>query len=264
MKQDDLREFIGNVFNVFDAGSQIGAIYALASIFRKEISEVTGVFPSLFITGPAATGKTEIARSLISFYDDPYRMISSRSQTPKETDRMVTEWDKPLVHIDDYVAGSKFNHLLSKWAQTADCGILITTQEEMPVMDDKSVLSILPVYMKQRKYDLYSVENFRRLQEIRDKVIKINHGDMLLPRKLFDKFFAKTIVAMMELLSLTAVPEPADPMIIRLWSIIPATYIALSDWLYPIDFSKLQIYCRAGIAYHDAILRNSREEGGEI
>ena len=262
MRRYGLCEYFNDMYDLFGDPGLIGTMYALASAFRKEISNIAGEFPSLLITGGQGTGKTELARSLMAMYADPTMGISAIANPIEEINRFVKEWDRPLMHIDDYVAEIGLN--LHEWGNTANCGILVTSQEEIPTMGEKEVLSILPVNMGQKIHDLSGQDKFQCFSEVRESIRRINPESLLLERGMFDAFFAKALDAATEWLRLSAIPGPADLKILRIWAILPATYLTLAESLPFINYSRLLYLCRAGIAYHDAILRNSLEEGGVI
>lgn len=262
MRQYDLCEYFEDLFVLFGDAGLVGGVYALASAFRKEIGDVAGAFPSLLITGLAGTGKTELAKSLMAMYADPDVMIRATCNPIEDIDRDVKEWDRPLVHISDYAARLDFN--FHEWGKTANCGILVTSQEEIPAMDEKSVLSILPVNVGQKTHDLSGQSKFQRFSYVRENVRRINPESLSWERDMFVDFFAKALDTATEWLRLSAMPVPSEPNILRIWAILPATFLTLAESLHFIDYSRLLYLCRAGIAYHSFVFEKSLREGGEI
>jgi DNA primase len=97
--------------SVFAEGSNgtLAILYMFASTFQEVIFEKCKYFPLLFGFGIPSSGKSTIARKLLSFYGHPQKQINLSASTPVGMYRQSAFMYNAIVWMDEYKNGLKPN-----------------------------------------------------------------------------------------------------------------------------------------------------------
>jgi hypothetical protein len=99
-------EYAESLISVFGKEKAIPSLlFFISSIFRPIIVNKLNLFPILNFSGPAATGKTEMAYSLLALTPNSEIAITICLHTASKNhiDNLLSMPDKLLIHIDEYL-----------------------------------------------------------------------------------------------------------------------------------------------------------------
>lgn len=149
-----LREYSEKLIRVFGDNAKVGLCFLFATLFRDIISGQTKSFPILNIFGPKGSGKSELGKSLMSFFVIDNKAPNIQNATIAALSDAVAQCANALVHLDEYknsIDLDKREFLKGLWDGTGrsrmnmdrdkkreitsvDCGIILSGQE-MPTID---------------------------------------------------------------------------------------------------------------------------------
>lgn len=149
-----LREYSEKLIRVFGDNAKVGLCFLFATLFRDIISGQTKSFPILNIFGPKGSGKSELGKSLMSFFVIDNKVSNIQNATIAALSDAVAQCANALVHLDEYknsIDLDKREFLKGLWDGTGrsrmnmdrdkkreitsvDCGIILSGQE-MPTID---------------------------------------------------------------------------------------------------------------------------------
>lgn len=148
------REYAEKLITVFGDNAKVALCFLFASLFKDIVTSVTTSFPILDLFGPKGTGKSELGRSLTSFFVTNNIAPNINNTTKAALAEAVAEVSNAVVHLDEYknnldlekreflkgiwdgAGRSRMNMDNDKRRETTavDCGVVMSGQE-MPTAD---------------------------------------------------------------------------------------------------------------------------------
>ena len=148
-----LNEYFTKICRVFGPNAKVALTFYMASLFADIIRQRSVKIPLLNLFGPPGSGKTELAQTLMSFFQIDYEAPNIESSIPSLADA-VASVSNALVHLDEYKNGidiKKLQFLKDIWGGVGrmrmnmdkdkkreqarvDSAVIITGQE-MPTAD---------------------------------------------------------------------------------------------------------------------------------
>lgn len=149
-----LNEYFSKIVDVFGDNAKIGLCFYLATLFRDIIKPKARFFPLLNIFGPKGSGKTQLAETLMTFFQNDSEPQNIETATVPALADAVASVSNALIHLDEYKNGidiKKIEWLKDLWGgigrsrmnmdkdkkreqARVDSGVIITGQE-MPTAD---------------------------------------------------------------------------------------------------------------------------------
>lgn len=150
------------VYPVNSAG-KYAAVYALMSVFHKEITAVDHCFPSMFISAPCGSSKTSIANSIFNFHQN--KVIINASETDLFM-QVIFNYGLPVI-IDEYYKGSSSSTIIESAMNNE---LNFVTPPLLVLSTDADFKSINPLMClelpKLKNIKAESLEDFRLLKNI--------------------------------------------------------------------------------------------------
>lgn len=190
-KQDvTLYQYFEKIVDVFGTNGMIAISFAVATFFRDIIFGVAHSFPILNLYGPKSTGKTELARALVSFFRTSYRAPNLANATASGLDDTVSNCVNAVVHIDEYqneIDRLRIEFLKGLWDGTgrtrmsmdADkrqkttpvtTGVILSGQQ-MPTADNALFSRVCFVDFCKSSFTTDEVRRYNDLKQVQDKGI---------------------------------------------------------------------------------------------
>ena len=203
-----LRDFVGNVMEVFGQNAMSCFTFVMASLFRDIIYPVKDAFPILNLYGPPSSGKTALGNSFLALLYPVVEPSKLATTTISSLNTMLTRGANIPVLIDEYknsINDTKVEMLKSVWGgkgqskkniETKEieetmftCSLILCGQEQ-PTKD--SALFNRIVYLKSPRTE-FSVEEKKRYRELKELTHKrMSHLliELLKLRPAFENNFA--------------------------------------------------------------------------
>lgn len=277
-----LNEYFSKICRVFGPNAKVALTFYMASLFADIIRQRGVKIPLLNLFGPPGSGKTELARTLMGFFQTDYDPPNIESSIPSLADA-VASVSNALVFIDEYKNGidiKKLQFLKDIWGgvgrvrmnmdkdkkreQARVDSAVIMCGQEMPTADPALFTRL--IYLT---YDKHSFSEQER-QEYSDlmhwRMLGASHitVEILKHRDKFEASFGNAWRKAEADVKYALRGEGA--IVDRIqgnWTVILATYIALEDVLrLPYTYSNLLEIATNGILRQNEMSASVDEVAG--
>ena len=181
-----LRKFVDDAIDVYGNNAKVGFCFLLAALFRDiVIRQTNGEFPILNIFGPPSSGKTKLAKLLMSFF---YRSLGQPTNFVQATKAALademSQVINALVHFDEYkdfIEVEKREIIKGIWdgsgrtrmsmsgsnkkETTPVDAALILTGQEMPTADIAMLKRVISLSFSQTKFSPDEDAKFNKLSD---------------------------------------------------------------------------------------------------
>lgn len=239
-------EYASQVFKVHRNHGMTAILFSIATIFQDIVVSEINAFPMLFLVGPPASGKDQLANVCQSFFGVPQTGINleGRVSTAKAEVREFAQFANAISQLSEYKNGDeKLDGVLKGlWDRR---GYKVATIESKISSDSIPILSSVLMtgnyapeqdalisrlvweFMDKTSFSKEEIEEYNRLNDLTKKGISSYTHDFLLHRKNVEVQLKKSYRSFRAILS-DAKPE-ADSRVITNLSVLGAFYDLFRD-----------------------------------
>lgn len=274
MKTDKitLREYAESMVAVFGDNAKVAMCFLVAACFKDIIMERLRFFPILHLHGPRATGKTEMGRSLASFFtDNPKKFGFISNREAEELADALSDKSNVIVHLDDYkndIDLSKERVLeyvyqgqirYRNTVRRTIVGVAVTSGQELPDVDGELFKRMAILEFTKKSFSEDDALRFLVLRGILDSGLTHLTGEITKHEEYFRERFTEnwedTLIDM-EVLDLELV---SNRKILENWAVVLSAFHCLEDRLdLPFTYQEARYICRDMCVRQNA-LDNSHE-----
>ena len=277
-----LNEYFTKICRVFGPNAKVALTFYMASLFADIIRQRSVKIPLLNLFGPPGSGKTELAQTLMSFFQIDYEAPNIESSIPSLADA-VASVSNALVHLDEYKNGidiKKLQFLKDIWGGVGrmrmnmdkdkkreqarvDSAVIITGQE-MPTADPALFTRLIYLTYDKHSFSEQERQEFADLQHWR--MLGASHItiEILKHRDKFEASFGNAWRKAEADVKYALRGEGA--IVDRIqgnWTVLLATYIALEDVLQlPYSYDDLLTLSVKGILRQNEMSASVDEVAG--
>lgn len=267
-----LREYAESMVAVFGDNAKVAMCFLVAACFKDIIMERLRFFPILHLHGPRATGKTEMGRSLASFFTDSPKIIGAMSRrTAEELADALSDKSNVIVHLDDYkndIDLSKERVLeyvyqgqirYRNTVRRTIVGVAVTSGQELPDVNGELFKRMAILEFPERSFQEDAETKLLELYDIRNSGLTHLPGEITKHEEYFRERFTEnweeTLIDM-EVLDLELV---SNRKILENWAVALSAFHCLEDRLdLPFTYQEARYICRDMCVRQNA-LDNSHE-----
>ena len=277
-----LNEYFSKICRVFGPNAKIALTFYMASLFCDIIRQRGVKIPLLNLFGPPGSGKTELAQTLMSFFQIGYEAPNIESSPPSLSDA-VAAVSNALVHLDEYKNSIDIKRLQllkdiwggigrmrmnmekdKKREQTRVDSAVIITGQEMPTADPALFTRLIYLTYDKHSFSEQERREFADLQ--RWRMMGTSHITIEI-LKHRDKFEASFGNAWRKAESdVKYALRDKGAIVDRIqgnWTVLLATYIALGDVLQlPYSYDELLQLSTQGILRQNEMSASVDEVAG--
>lgn len=276
-----LRQMTDCLFDTYGDNGRVGFCYALATLYRDIIFKRTDCFPILDLFGPRGTGKSDMARVLMSFFYTCDQALTLVPSTVAALGTYVGSVANALVHIEEYkniIDVKKLEFLKGIWGgqgrtkrsmevdnaneKTAvNCGVVMSGQE-IPTADNALFSRLVWLRFPKSEFTENDRRNHQRLMEM------VNDGFTHLTEQLLDargdfmQAFPPTYdIVFKEFTAELATQHIADRLL-KNYAIVLSAYRVMEQRLHlSLSYTELFAICKRFIIVQHSSQNDSSELG---
>ena len=255
-----LQQFTSQVFLVFKNNGKIGFIFYLATLFRDIVTRESKSFAILNLFGPKGSGKSELAHTLMTFFEIDNIPPNIQNSTLPALNDTVAAVANALVHIEEYKNDldiSKIEFLKGLWDGTGrtrmnmdldkkrettsvDSGVILSGQE-MPTADVALFSRLIFLSFDKSEFTEEERDAYQTLLKMRAQGMSHLTLEILRYRKKMDKDFPYEYKKVMSEVNDILKGQPIEDRIIL-------------NWVAPLSaFRCLESYLKVDLSYKEML-----------
>lgn len=263
-----LYQYFSKIVDVFGANGMIGVCFVIAAFFRDIVMGEVHSFPILNLYGPKSTGKTELARALVSFFRRNYQPPNLANSTISALNDTVSNCVNAVTHIDEYqneIDRTRIEFLKGLWdgtgrsrmsmdpdkrqETTTVSAAVVLSGQQIPTVDNALLSRLCFVDFEKNNFSQEEVARYNDLKQVQD--IGITHlGRAVLKHRehmehFFPPIFKEENERMMKTLSDKGIS--VNERVRKNWVTLLATARCFSMKMnipFPIDFLYERVFDR--------------------
>ena len=277
-----LNEYFGRIASVFGDNAKVALAFYVTSLFADIIRSHGIKIPILNLFGQPGSGKTELASSLMSFFQQDYEAPNIESTIASLADHIASV-SNALVHIDEYknsIDEKKSQLLKDLWngvgrmrmnmdkdkkrEQSRVDSALVLTGQEMPTVD--FALFTRLIYLSCDKHT-FTEDDHKRFDELMKlRMMGATHitVEILKHRERFEASIGTAWKkAETDLKYNLRNDQLAVDRLRTNWSVVLAAYLATSECIdWPFSYDDLLAICTEGCRKQNALCATVDEVAG--
>ena len=262
-----LYDYTSLFIKVYGNNGIVGLCFLFSSLFRDIIVRTTHNYPLLNMFGPKGAGKTEMGKSLMSFFVRRNIPPNLNNSTVPSINEAISQCCNAMVHLDEYkndldfikiellkgiydgTGRTRMNMDRDKKRETTsvDSGVMVSGQE-MPTADIALFSRLIFLAFHKVTYSQEEKSNFEKLKEFDEVGLTHLTHEILSKREvMLDSWlenYNKTSLTFQDKLKGSLIEDR----IFRNWLILAATFKALENHLtLPFTYTEVEKICLEGI-----------------
>ncbi len=274
-----LYDYADLFIKVFGDNAIVGLCFLYATIFCDIIVKHTSYFPILNMFGPKGAGKSQLGRSLTSFFIINNKAPNLVNSTIPAIADAVSQCANAIVHLDEYSNDLEYTKIemlkglydrtgrtrmsmdtdKKKETTSVDSGIAVSGQQMMTVDIALFSRTIFLTFPK-TQYTDEEKRNYDKLKAIEEKGLSHLTNYIVSFRKQFEKNWMD-VLNMVSVDILKALKgENIEDRIYKNWLIIAATFKCMEPHIkHPFDYSRVLNICIDGIKMQNGETKRNNE-----
>lgn len=265
------RDYFAKVVDVFADNAKVSLCFYVASLFADIIRSSNVEVPILNLFGPIGTGKSKLAKALLSLFSRNPEPISAGASLPSLADA-VASVSNALVNIDEYsnslpllkieffkniwdgIGRTRMNIDKDKKREQArvDSAVILSGQE-IPAIDPALYSRVIHLVHDKSNFSIEEREKFSELMDICSGGLSYITLQLLKHRKEFiEKWSTAYKKASIDMAHEIRNEQNVVDRIRKNWTVIMAVYLASEDFVeYPYNYSELLELCVEGVKHQN-------------